>query len=320
MDVTVIIPNYNGIQYIEGCLCSLYAGTMIPKIILVDNGSADGSRELVQEKFKTVRVIAFSENTGFCRAVNAGVRAADTEYVILLNNDTAVEKHFVERLTRAVYHKHNVFSAGAKLLSMREPDLIDDAGDLYCALGWAFALGKGQRKENYSKRAGIFAACAGAAIYQKSVLERLGGFDENHFAYLEDIDIGYRAKLAGYENLFVPEAVVYHAGSSVSGSRHNAFKVRLSSRNSVYLIYKNMPFLQILLNAPFLLAGFLIKGIFFWKKGLGGTYLKGLSEGAALCLSEKGKRKRVPFQTVGFGSYCRIQAELWINLLRRALG
>lgn len=98
---------------------------------------------------------------------------------------------------------------------------------------------------------------------------KIGYFDENHFAYLEDIDIGYRARIFGYQNGYCPDAIVYHAGSGASGSRYNAFKVDLSSRNSIYLIYKNMPLLQLILNLPFLLLGFLVKTLFFIKRDLG---------------------------------------------------
>ena len=109
-------------------------------------------------------------------------------------------------------------------------------------------------------------------MYRKDYLERTGLFDEAHFAYLEDVDLGYRARIAGFYNVMEPAAVVYHAGSGFSGSRYNAFKISHSSRNNVYLIYKNMPLFQLVLNAPFLLAGFGIKILFFARKGFGGIY------------------------------------------------
>lgn len=317
---TIVIPNYNGIKYMEACLRSIYEGTLIPKVIVVDNGSQDGSRELVAQRFPQVRLICHEENTGFCTAVNEGIKAAATEYVLLLNNDTVVDKEFTERLQKAIERRPDVFSVGAKLLSMKEPDIIDDAGDMYCALGWAYALGKGKGRELYCKEREIFAACAGAAIYRKCVFESIGYFDENHFAYLEDIDIGYRAKIAGYRNYLAPDALVYHAGSSVSGSRYNEFKVRLSSRNSVYLVWKNMPAFQILLNLPFLLPGYLIKALFFARKGLGRIYGKGLAEGVKLSLSEKGRKQKVAFQPEHTGNYVRIQLELWKNIILRIFG
>ena len=124
------------------------------------------------------------------------------------------------------------------------------------------------RDRSYSHTKKIFAACGGAAIYRRKIFEEIGFFDEEHFAYLEDIDIGYRAKIYGYHNVFEPSAIVYHAGSASSGSKYNEFKVNFSSRNSVYIVRKNMPLFQIVVNLPFLAVGFLIKTLFFVKKGL----------------------------------------------------
>ncbi len=144
--------------------------------------------------------------------------------------------------------------------------------------------------------------------------------DENHFAYLEDIDLGYRARIYGYDNIYIPTAVVSHAGSGSTGSRYNKFKVDLTSRNSVYLIYKNMPLPQILLNFPFLLAGFGIKALFFLRKGYGRTYLKGCQKGIRLCASREGRAHRVRFRRAHIPSYVRIQLELWRNLWYRLRG
>lgn len=317
VDITVVIPNYNGIQYMDGCLGSLYGGSLVPEVIVVDNGSSDGSADLAEKKYPMCRVVRFRENKGFCRAVNEGIRRADTEYVILLNNDTAVDREFVFHLREAIRKRRGAFSVSAKMLSMGEPEIIDDAGDLYCALGWAYARGKGKRRENYSKSVEIFASCAGAAIYRKSVFDIIGYFDENHFAYLEDIDIGYRARISGFCNYFEPKAVVYHAGSAVSGSRYNEFKIKLSSRNSIYLVYKNMPLFQICLNLPFLVTGILIKLLFFAKKGHGMVYLRGIGEGIGLCFSQKGRRQKVRFRPECLGNYVKIQMELWMNIGRR---
>lgn len=320
MEVSVVIPNYNGMKYIEACLDSLYSGSMVPEIIIVDNASTDGSAELIEQKYPRCRLIRFKENTGFCGAVNEGIRLADTEYILLLNNDTEVDKDFVKNLYEAIKANKQAFSVASKMLSLHQPNIIDDAGDLYCALGWAYALGKGKNKAIYDKPAEIFAACAGAAIYRKEVFEIIGCFDENHFAYLEDIDIAYRARLRGYHNYYTPDAIVYHAGSAVSGSRYNDFKVRLAARNSIYLIYKNMPLLQIILNLPLLLAGIFIKWLFFIKKGMGKTYIQGIKEGLQLSLSAKGKAKKVKFHPGYMGSYIKIQLELWINTIRRITG
>lgn len=321
-ETTVIIPNINGMKYLQDCLASLYACEKEPfPVIVVDNGSSDESVAYIKEHFPQTKLICFPENRGFCGAVNAGILAAKTPYVILLNNDTTVSSGFVSYLTKAVQENERIFSAGAKIVSMKEPDITDDAGDYYCVLGWAFARGKGKPEKRYHKSCDVFAACAGAAIYRTDVLKELGLFDEAHFAYLEDLDIGYRAKMHGYRNRFVPEAVVYHAGSATSGSRYNEFKVRLSSRNSVYLIGKNMPLLQILINLPFLLAGFLIKYLFFFKKGFGRLYLQGLWKGVGMCFSESAKKRKIPFSAACLKNCVCIEGELLYNLfVRRFFG
>ncbi len=312
---TIVIPNYNGINYIENCLRCLEHEPA--HVIVVDNGSDDGSRQIVQEKFPQVRLIGLDRNYGFCRAVNVGIAAGTTPYVILLNNDTEVQEGFVRAMEQPLERHPEIFSGSAQMRNLQRPGLIDDAGDYYCALGWAFARGRDKPIQGYQYRCRIFAACGGAAIYRKKIFDEIGVMDENHFAYLEDIDLGYRARLNGYVNVYIPEAVVYHAGSGFSGSRYNEFKVGLTSRNSVYLLYKNMPTPQIILNLPLLAAGFAVKTLFFMRKGLGAAYRKGLREGLALCLSGEGRTHRVRFGRENLYSYIAVQLELWRNILYR---
>lgn len=311
--VSIVIPNYNGKHFLEDCLKAVFAQRIEDQeVIVVDNGSTDGSLEYLNT-VPEVRTIRLDQNYGFCRAVNEGIKAADSDYVILLNNDTEVDPEFASELLRAVKSDEKIFSCSSKMIQFYDREHMDDAGDYYCALGWAFGRGKNVPIHQYEQPAEIFAACAGAAIYRKKLLEELGYFDEAHFAYLEDIDIGYRARIHGYRNVYAPKAVVYHVGSGFSGSAHNAFKVKLSSKNSVYLAYKNMPFLQIILNSPFLLTGHLIKWLFFLKKGLGKEYREGVKAGFALCRKEK----KVRFQWKNLPNYVNIQLELWLNMVRR---
>lgn len=317
MKSTIVIPNYNGIQYLEACLDSLLADDYQGQLLVVDNASTDGSYELL-EKYPTVNVIRLDYNTGFCGAVNAGIRAAETEYVILLNNDVEVEKGFVLELEKAMDDNPKAFSGNAQMRMLKNPEYMDNAGDYYCALGWAYDYGKGKKvAAKYQKPRRIFAACGGAAIYRKRIFDQIGLFDEKHFAYLEDIDIGYRARIYGYENIYVPNAIVYHAGSGASGSKYNEFKTNLSSRNSIYLIVKNMPLFQIVLNLPFLILGFMVKTVFFILKGMGRLYIRGLGKGFYLYYKEGGKANHVPFKWKHFGNYVKIQWELWINIIRR---
>jgi len=312
-EVSIVIPNYNGKHFLEDCLKAVFAQDIENmEVIVVDNGSTDGSQEYLST-YPGVRNITLEKNYGFCGAVNAGIKAAMSDYVILLNNDTEVDKNFAKELLTAIKSDEKIFSCSSKMVQFYDRSRMDDAGDYYCALGWAFGRGKGGLVENYNDQKPIFASCAGAAIYRKKMLESLGYFDEKHFAYLEDIDIGYRARIHGYKNVYAPKAVVYHVGSGFSGSTHNAFKVKLSSRNSVYLAYKNMPFLQIILNSPFLLLGHAIKWMFFLKKGLGKEYVQGVKEGFALCKDSK----KVRFLWKNLPNYVQIQLELWLNMVRR---
>lgn len=311
---TVVIPNYNGMAYLKDCLASLRKQRCQQFTVhLIDNGSSDGSVEFAEAHYPEVKITRFAENQGFCRAVNEGIAQAETPYVILLNNDTWAEEETIGELVKAMEQRPKCFSCSAKMIQMYKPELIDDAGDYYCAFGWAYARGKGNPAEGYNRPAKIFAACAGAAIYRTAVFREIGSFDEVHFAYLEDIDIGYRARIQGYENWYIPTAVVHHVGSAFSGSPYNSFKIRHSSRNSIYLIYKNMPVPQIILNLPFFLFGFLVKLVFFTKKGFFRVYSSGLVKGARLCSREK----KVPFQWKNLGNYVKIQLELWINMIRR---
>ena len=270
MEVSVVIPNYNGIAFLDSVLASMEGQTLKNfEVIFVDNGSSDGSCSFVAGNYPWVHIIELSENYGFCRAVNEGIKASRAPYVLLLNNDTEVKEDFLEEMTAAIRRHKKAFSCAARMVQYHDRDRLDDAGNFYNALGWSFARGKGKDIHTYEEEEKIFSSCGGAAIYRRKVFERIGYFDEEHFAYLEDTDIGYRARIYGYENWYAPKAVVYHVGSGTSGSRYNQFKTRYSSRNNVYLIYKNMPLFQIILNFPFLLAGFLIKFLFFAAKGMG---------------------------------------------------
>ena len=317
--VTIVIPNYNGIKFLRECLDSLYdqePGTPAFSVIVVDNGSTDGSLELLEKEFPQTRVEALPVNTGFCHAVNTGIRLAETRYVILLNNDTKVKAGFIKSLCESIEQKEDAFSVSAKMLMWDNPDLVDDAGDRYCVLGWAFSRGKGKPATKYSKPCRVFSACGGAAVYRKEIFEKIGYFDEAHFAYLEDLDIGYRARIFGYHNYYEPAAEVIHYGSASSGSRYNEFKTGLAAANSVYVIGKNMPFLQWIWNLPFFVIGFGVKFLFFCKKRMGKQYLKGIRSGFRKLFSDEGKAGKVHFRLSHLKNYLAIQGQLYVNVLR----
>lgn len=315
---TVLIPNYNGIEYIGACIDSVKAAGPYP-IVIVDNGSCDGAKEFIETEYPDVKLIALHENTGFSAAVNTGLKVIDTPYVFLLNNDTVIGPDTISALEKRMESDPKTFAVQSKILKMSEPDRIDDCGDLYNALGWAFARGKGKSAEGFNRPCRVFACCGAAVLYRMAMFDDIGMFDEEHFAYLEDIDLGYRARIFGYRNVFEPASVIYHAGSATSGSRYNRFKVKLAAQNSVYIIYKNMPLAQFLINLPAIIIGMMIKTGFFAVKLMGFTYLAGLAKGFALCIKDikNGHRHKVWFRPRNLGRYFIIQFELWVNCVRR---
>lgn len=145
MEVSVIIPNFNGIAFLDSVLGSLEGQTLKNfEVILVDNGSADGSCSFVSANYPWVHIIELPDNFGFCRAVNEGIKAAKAPYVLLLNNDTEVKEDFVEQMLLAIRRHKNAFSCAARMVQYHDRDKLDDAGNYYCALGWSFARGKGK--------------------------------------------------------------------------------------------------------------------------------------------------------------------------------
>lgn len=279
MKVSVIIPNYNGENFLKNCLKTLKNQKNLFQVIIIDNASSDNSVNYIKDNYPEFTIINNEENLGFAAAVNQGIRASKTDYVFLLNNDTELEADCISKLLRCMESDENIFAVSSKMIQFGNRDVMDDAGDEYTLLGWTKKVGNGRSPDNYMEGREVFSACAGAALYRRSRFNEIGYFDENFFAYLEDVDISYRARIHGYRSIYCPEAIVYHHGSGTSGSKHNPFKVKVSARNSVYLPYKNMPWPQLALNFIFLLAGYFIKYIFFLKKGYGKDYLDGLREG-----------------------------------------
>lgn len=303
--VTVVIPNYNGLRFMEPCMAALEKQNCKDfEILVVDNGSSDGSVEwLKSHQYPT---IFLEENTGFSGAVNVGIKASKTPFVLLLNNDTEVEPDFIGEMIKAICRSDKIFAVSSKMVQMYHKELMDDAGDMYSVLGWAYQRGVGRSSKGYNREREVFSACAGAAIYRREVFEQIGYFDEMHFAYLEDIDVCYRAKIFGWHNRYCPTAVVYHVGSGTSGSKYNAFKVRLAARNNVYLNYKNMPLFQLLVNLLPITMGMIVKYGFFQKLGFGKEYLDGVKEG----IKTRKKCAKVAYFPEHMSNYLAIQWEL----------
>ena len=314
MKVSVVTPNYNGVKFLKNYFNSLNQDSeCMGEVIIIDNGSDDSSLEYIQKNnfnFPVV-VIKNDENLGFAPAVNQGISKAKYDYIFSLNNDTEVEIGSINAMLDLI-QEEDIFSVQAKMIQSDNKQLIDDAGDEYNLLAWTKKMGENQNSENYSQVLEIFSSCAGAALYKKSVLEEIGSFDDNFFAYMEDVDLAIRSQIYGYRNLLCPDAVVYHIGSATSGSRYNDFKVRIAARNNVWTVYKNLPIPLKIINFIFLFFGFLIKYIFFLKKGFGPIYLSGLKEG----LNTKYKVNKVIFKKSHLKNYFKLEYKLIINTLK----
>ncbi len=253
--VTVVIPNWNTRRWLAGCLDGLRAQTYRRfETLLVDNGSTDGSVEFVRRHYPEVRVIALPENRGFAGAVNAGIRAAHTAYIALLNVDTVPQPGWLANLVRAMEASPpEVGALASKMLSLDDPRRMDDAGDTLSWYGSARKRGMGEPATRYRQVEEVFSVCAGAALYRRSFLEATGGFDEGFTSYLEDVDLGLRGRLLGYRYLFVPDAEVYHAGQGAGTPRPRY--VYWMTRNRLALLTKNIPVPLLLKHGWHLLYG-----------------------------------------------------------------
>lgn len=315
MKVSVVTPNYNGERFLKAFFESLDKDSeLIGEVIIIDNGSADNSKAYIKSNAFSfpVRLIENDENLGFAPAVNQGISAAEYEYIFSLNNDTEVRQGSIRQMVDLISSADDIFSVQAKMLQHDNKELIDDAGDEYNLLAWTKKTGENHSSGEFVEVREIFSCCAGAALYKKSLLEELGMFDDNFFAYMEDVDLAIRSKISGYRNLFCPQAVVYHIGSATSGSRYNEFKVRLAARNNVWVVYKNLPIPLKITNFIFLFFGFLIKYLFFAKKGFGPVYLSGIKEG----LSTRDKIEKTKFKSENMKNYLKIEYRLIINTIK----
>lgn len=310
--VSVIIPNYNGKNYLKACIDSVRAQEGVSfEMIIIDNASQDSTYNWISS-YPDVIFKRLNQNYGFSKAVNEGIHLAQGDYVLLLNNDTVLEKDFLREIVKTIEEDEKIFGVSSKMIAYQNRAIMDDAGDEYTLLGWTLKRGDGKKVEHYEKPCKVFSACAGAALYRREVFKKIGEFDEQFFAYMEDVDISYRARIYGYYNVYCPKAKVYHIGSATSGSKYNEFKVKLAARNNIYVPYKNMPFAQIIINFPFLISGIAIKWVWFAKKGFGKAYQEGIVEGLRKCRT----LRKIPFKVENSLNYVRIEILLVINIFR----
>jgi hypothetical protein len=240
-EVSVIIVNLNGKRYLERCLSTVLAQRYPSfEVVLVDNGSTDGSVALVRERFPEVRVIENGANLGFAAANNIGIRATESPYVATLNNDTWVEPDWLETLVEVMESDPRIGICASKMLFAHRPDVINSAGVCVDFAGIAWDRLGGSPDPGDGAPEEVFAGCAGAALYRRAMLDEVGLFDEDYFIYLEDVDLAWRARLMGWRCMYVPRSRVYHIYSATA-KEGSAFKNFLLGRNKVWTIVKNYP-------------------------------------------------------------------------------
>ena len=241
--VAVIIVNFNSGALLGECLRHLHSQTRRPEqVIVVDNASSDGSADRLESEYPEVECIRADRNLGFAAANNLAVRrAGEVKWLALLNPDAFPQPDWLERLLAAADNHPECASFGARLVDANDSGRLDGTGDVYHVSGLAWRRDHGRLTATGASVGGdIFAPCAAAALYRRSAFLEADGFDEDFFCYFEDIDLGFRLRLLGYRSRYVPDAVVRHVGSAVTG-RRSPFSLYHGHRNLVWTYVKNMP-------------------------------------------------------------------------------
>jgi len=237
---SVIIPNWNGERHLPTCLDALRQQTLRDfETIVVDNASSDGSVRLMSDSYPEVQVITLGENRFFSGAVNTGIAAATGEVIALLNNDTEADANWLLELKKGLDAHPEAGLAASKLLLFDRRTVIHSAGDFYQKDGVPGNRGVWQEDNGqYDQSIWTFSACGAAAAYRRSMLDQIGVLDEDFYGYCEDVDLAFRAQLAGYRCLFVPTAIVYHRLSATGGGPIASY---YCGRNFLNVIVKDMP-------------------------------------------------------------------------------
>jgi len=239
--VSVIVVNWNGKELLQDCLEGLQRQTYrCFTVILVDNGSNDGSVEFVNSHYPDVKTISLPENVGFSAANNIAIKTVDTRYVALLNNDAVPHSSWLKELVETLEANPRVGFVASKMLFHDRKHMIDRAGDGYTDAGVALLRGRDTTADGFDRCEPVFGACAGAALYRTDMFDDIGLFDEDFFLLYEDVDLSFRAQLRGYQCLYVPDAIVYHKVSR-SVVRDSPVSVYYGHRNVEWVYVKNMP-------------------------------------------------------------------------------
>lgn len=293
--LSIVIPNWNGKHFLETCLNALRRQTESSiEVIIVDNASSDGSQTYVETVYPEVELIELSTNRGFTGACNVGIDAASGEFIVLLNNDTEVDDRWAAEVIAAFDGRPEVGIVASKMLLFDQRDRFHTAGDFFTIDGRAGNRGAWQIDSGqYDRAEYVFSACGGSSAYRRSMLDEIGLLDDDFFFLLEDVDIAWRAQLAGYKVWYAPKAVVYHHLSATGGGTTASF---YDGRNGIWIIVKNMPssllrkFGRQILSRQLALAWSALKA---WRGPEARARLRGMAVGLLCLRPALSKRRRI---------------------------
>lgn len=286
--IVVVVPNWNGADDLRTCLDSLVAQSVTAHIIVVDNGSVDNSVTIVEKYYPSIELIRHAENMGYAGGVNPGFRRAiemKYDYAAPFNNDAVADKNWLKYLVAELEKNEEVGVAACKLLS-GDKRYFDSTGDIYTAWGLPFPRGRDEKTSGkYDQKTDIFGASGGASLYRVKMLEQVGLMDEDFFAYYEDVDLSFRAQLAGWKIRFVPTSEALHQIGATSG-KIKGFTTRQTMKNLPWIIWKDVPGRLL----PKILPRFCLAYASFWLSAVARGHGWAATRGATKSLLLLGKK------------------------------
>ena len=307
---SILIVNYNGVTLLKECLSSLEEQSFQNfEIILVDNGSSDGSADFIKKYHPRARLILSADNKGFSGGNNLGIPHCQGEFVFFLNNDVYVPPNLLQVLHDNIKNNQSVNIFSCFLVNYYNREIIDSGGDTLYGAGLVFSF-TGYPISYFSKNRFITTACGGAAVYRRSTLDKIGWFDNDFFLNLEDVDLGFRAQHMGEKILFISEAKVYHKSSHTLGGKFSKTMTYYLERNHWLFLLKNIPGRHLIRMLPIVVLAKLARLFRYGTKGLVGTAIKGNIDGLIQCRRMFAKRREILSRSV-------LSANEFENLLRK---